>query len=71
MRTFILSDVEDRNTNQWLEEHAKICSRLTKRSKAAIEVGHSVTFTQTSVGKIAEVACRCGEKKDITDYSVI
>jgi hypothetical protein len=68
MRTFILSDVEEKNIDEWIKEHTKHCPRLIQRSRSAIEVGYSVVFTQTSIGTVKDVACRCGQTKDITDY---
>lgn len=70
--TFILSEKQVAQIKAWMGEHdARECTLPIKcghRYCGAIGGRYSVTFTQTGIGCMVQVACVCGKDFDATDY---
>jgi hypothetical protein len=59
MKTFTISDKEEKRIKKWKNKHRKVC-KLENRL-------FSYTFTSTGIGSTIEVKCSCGNSFDVTD----
>lgn len=59
MRTFELSDKEEKLISEWNKEHKKTCG-LGQNTLAAIGGRLTYSFTPTGIGAIKKVTCMCG-----------
>ncbi len=63
MKSFSMSDKEERNHDAWWNEHKKKC-KLFKKGKPR---HNTYKFTPTGMDLIIEVRCSCGKEINVTD----
>jgi len=60
---FTMNDNEFKKSQKWRKKHVKNCKEETGPT-------FTYSFTETGIGIGITISCKCGEKLDVTDYSI-
>lgn len=62
--TFELGEADTAEAKAFMKEHSEVCLNKGKY-QGAIGVSYTFSFTDTSIGQMANVKCHCGASKSL------